>query len=165
MIVFHWSLSDSKSPRVPRTVLCILADLNNAVVWMMSTRPLIFKSSSPCTNPLVPVPSALITIGITVTFMFHSFFSSLAFCSLKTFYARVSLWAFTKVWVIASLLRFPRLSSVFDATLVLLWYGWSIIIIIDTPFRVFHTSVSRGFLTGVWMTASLFKSPGLFSVF
>ena len=34
-----------------------------------------------------------------------------------------------------------------------------------TPFRVFHTSVSRWFLTGVWVTASLLKSPGLFSVF
>ena len=49
----HRSLSDSKSPQVSRTLLRILADLNNAVVWMVSTRPLIFKSSSPCTNPLV----------------------------------------------------------------------------------------------------------------
>ena len=40
--------------------------------------PLISKPSSPCTNPLVTVPSATITTGITVTFMFHSFFSSLA---------------------------------------------------------------------------------------
>ena len=29
---------------------------------------------------------------------------------------------------------------------------------------VFHTSVSRWFLTGVWVAASLLKSPGLFSV-
>ena len=41
---------------------------------MVSTCPLISKCSSLCTNPLVTVPSALITIGITVTFMFHSFF-------------------------------------------------------------------------------------------
>ena len=60
------------------TLLCILADLNNAVVWMVSFRPLISKSSSPCINPLKTVPSELITIGITVTFMFHSFFSFLA---------------------------------------------------------------------------------------
>ena len=45
---------------------------------MVSTRPLISKSSSPCTNPLVTVPSAPITIGITVTFMFHRFVNSLA---------------------------------------------------------------------------------------
>ena len=34
-----------------------------------------------------------------------------------------------------------------------------------TPFRVFHTTLSRWFLTGVWVIASLLKSPGLFSVF
>ena len=38
-MVFHWSLSDSKSPQVSRTLLSILAVLNNAVVWMVSTRP------------------------------------------------------------------------------------------------------------------------------
>ena len=77
LMVFLWSLSDSKSPQVSRT-LSILVDLSNATVWMVGTRPLISKSSSPCTNPLVTVPSAPITIGIVVNFMFHSFFSSLA---------------------------------------------------------------------------------------
>ena len=38
-MVFHWSLSDSKSPQVSRTLLSILAVLNNAVVWIVSTRP------------------------------------------------------------------------------------------------------------------------------
>ena len=70
-MVFHWSLSDSKSLQVSRTPLSILADLINAVVWIVSTL-LISKSSSPCTNPLVTVPSAPITIGISVTFMFFS---------------------------------------------------------------------------------------------
>ena len=65
LMVFHWSLSDKKSSQVTRTLLSILADLNNAVV--------ISKSSSPCTNPLVTVPSTLITIGVIVIFMFHSF--------------------------------------------------------------------------------------------
>ena len=73
-MVFLWSLSDSKSPQVSRTLLSILADLNNAVVWTLSTRPVISKSSSPCTNPLVTAPRAPITIDIIVTFMFHSFF-------------------------------------------------------------------------------------------
>ena len=77
-MVFHWSLSDNMSSQVSRTLLSILADLNNAVVWMVSTRALISSSSSPFTDSLVAVPSALITVGITVTFMFHSFFSSLA---------------------------------------------------------------------------------------
>ena len=78
LTAFHRRLSDHKSPRVSRTLLSIMADLNNAVVWMSSTRPLISKSSSPCTNPLVTIPSAPIAIGITVTFMFHSYISSLA---------------------------------------------------------------------------------------
>ena len=43
---------------------------------MVSTHPLISKLSCPHTNPLVTVPSAPITIGITVTFMFYSFFGS-----------------------------------------------------------------------------------------
>ena len=73
-----FSLSDSKSPQVSRTLLSILAVLNNNVVWMVSTRPPISKSSSTFSNPLVTVPNALITIGIIVTCMFHSFFSSLA---------------------------------------------------------------------------------------
>ena len=71
---FLWSLSDSKSPQVSRTLLSILAVLSNAVVWMVSTRPPTSKSSSPFNNPLVIVPNAPITIGIIVTFMFHSFF-------------------------------------------------------------------------------------------
>ena len=66
-MVSHWSLSDSKCPQVSRTLLSILADLNKAVVWIVSTRPLIFKSSSHCTNHLVTVPRAPITIGIIVT--------------------------------------------------------------------------------------------------
>ena len=53
-MVFHWSLSDSKSPQVPRT---FLADFNNAVVWMVSIRRLISKSLSLCINPFVTVPS------------------------------------------------------------------------------------------------------------
>ena len=75
---FHWNLSDSKSPQVSWTLLGILADLSNAVIWMVSTCPLISKSSNPFTNPLEIVPNAPITNGITVTFMFHSFFCSLA---------------------------------------------------------------------------------------
>ena len=70
---FHWSLSDSKSPQVSRTLFSILADLNNAVVWIVSTHLLISKSSSPCINPLMTLTSVPITIVITVTFMFHSF--------------------------------------------------------------------------------------------
>ena len=61
-----------KSPGLFSTVL------NNAVVWMFSTRPPTSKSSRPFNNPLVTVPKAPITIGTIVTFLFHSFFNSLA---------------------------------------------------------------------------------------
>ena len=71
---FHWSLTDSKFPQVSRTLLSILAVLNNAVVWIVSTCPPTSKSSSPFSNPLVIVPKAPITIGMIVTRMFHSFF-------------------------------------------------------------------------------------------
>ena len=73
-MVSHWSLSDSKSPQVSWTLLSILADVNNALV---STLHVISKSSGLFINPLVTVPSAPITIGITVTFMFHSLFFSI----------------------------------------------------------------------------------------
>ena len=62
-MVFNRSLSDSKSPQVSTTLLGVLADLNNPVVWMV-----ISKSSSPLINPLVTVPSVPIAIGITTSF-------------------------------------------------------------------------------------------------
>ena len=101
-MVFHWSLSDSKSPQVSRTRLRILAVLSNAVVWIVSTRPPTSKSSRPFNNPLVIGPKAPITIGTIVTFMFHSFFNSqarsryLSFFSLYyycVFYSIKDLWS------------------------------------------------------------------------
>ena len=86
-MVFHWSLSDSKFPQVSRTLLSILSVLNNAVVWMVSTRPPTSKSSSPLSNHLVTVPNAPITICIIVTCMFHSFFSSLARSRYLSFFS------------------------------------------------------------------------------
>ena len=63
-MVFHWSLSDSKSPQVSRTLLSILAVL--VVVWMVSTRSSTSKSASPFSNPLVTVQNAPITIIIII---------------------------------------------------------------------------------------------------
>ena len=74
-MAFLWSLSNSKPTQVSRTLSIILPVLNNVVVWMVSTRPPTSKSSSPFNNPLVNVPKVPITIGIIVTFLFHSFFS------------------------------------------------------------------------------------------
>ena len=78
LMVFQVSLSDGKSSQVSMTLRSILAVLNNAVVWTVFTRPIISKFCIPCTNSFVIVPSAPVTIGITITFMFHSFFNPLA---------------------------------------------------------------------------------------
>ena len=42
--IFPWSLSDSTSHQVSKTLLSILADLNNAVIWTVSTCPIIYES-------------------------------------------------------------------------------------------------------------------------
>ena len=47
LLVFHCILSDIKSPRFSRTLLGILVDLINAVVWRVSILPLISTSSCP----------------------------------------------------------------------------------------------------------------------
>ena len=87
LMVFHWSLSDSKSPHVSRTLLSILTVLNNAVVWMVSTRPPTSESSSPFNHTLVTVPKAPITIGMIATSMFHSFFNSQARSKYLSFFS------------------------------------------------------------------------------
>ena len=95
-MVFHWSLSDSKSPQISRTRLSILVVLSNAVVWIVSTRPPTSKSSRPFNNPLVTVPNAPITIGTIVTFMFHRFFISLSrsrYLSFFSLFFRFILWS------------------------------------------------------------------------
>ena len=69
---FHLSLSNRKSPKISRTILSILSDLNNDFVWMVSARLLISNSTSLLIKPLEIVPSAQITYGITVSFMFHN---------------------------------------------------------------------------------------------
>ena len=72
-MAFLWSLSDSKSPQVSRTLLNTVVDLKNALVWMVSTGPLISNTSNLFTKPLEIVPSAPVIIGTTVNFIFRSF--------------------------------------------------------------------------------------------
>ena len=144
-MILHWSLSDSKSPKVSKTRLRILAVLSNAVVWIVSTRPPTSKSSRPFNNPLVIVPNAPITIGTIVTFMFHSFFNSLARSRYLSFFSlsfRLILWS----------------AGTAKSTILQIFFFFLLI------FLSFHTSGSRWFSTGVWVTASLLKSRGLSSV-
>ena len=71
---FAGDLSLESEGQVSGTLLSILPDLNNAVVWMVSSRLLISYYSSPFTKPLGIVLSFLITINTTVIFMFLCFF-------------------------------------------------------------------------------------------
>ena len=80
---FEWQQVSS----ISRTLLSILAVLNNSVVWMVSYRPPASKSTRPFNSPLVTVPNAPITIGIIVTLMFHSIFNSLARSRYLSFFS------------------------------------------------------------------------------
>ena len=83
-MVFHGTLCDNKS-QVSRTLLSILANVNDAVIWMVSTCPLVSMSSWHMSSgfyvflayvfskPMEIVLSTPNKIGITVSFMFHGF--------------------------------------------------------------------------------------------
>ena len=126
-MVSHWSLSNSKSPQVTKTLLSILAVLNNVVVWMVSTRPPTSKSSSPFNNPLVTAPKAPITISIIVTFMFQSFFTYIARSWYLSFFSLLFqfLRVFNEIRVTASLVMFPGLIKELKQNLKVQWSEWS----------------------------------------
>ena len=86
-MVFHWSLNDSKSPQISRILLSILSVLNNTVIWVVCTRPPNSKFSKSFNNSLVTVTKAPLTIGLIVTFIFHSLFSSLARLKYLSFFS------------------------------------------------------------------------------
>ena len=134
-MVFYWSLNKRKSPQVSGTFLSIQADLNNVVVWIISIRPRISNSYSPLFKTLGIVPNSPITFVMTVTFMFHSFFYFPTF-----FYYQC---------VVRQ-----------DGKIHYYYYYY---------YCYLHWSFSHQrnwwSFTGVWVTASLLKSPGLFSVF
>ena len=72
------------------TLLSILVDLNNAVVWITAILLSIFISSNPFSEHLGTVPCASTITGITVNFMCHRFF--FRFLSLYLFYLIFPLW-------------------------------------------------------------------------
>ena len=168
---FYWSLNDSNSPQVSRTRFSILAVLSNAVVWIVSTRLLTSKSSRPFNNPLVTVPKAPITIGTIVTFMFHSFFNSLARSRYLSFFPlsfRFILWSAGTAK--STILQIHFLLLIIMRSGLLAGIRWSVLLLLLLLFTylltpwVFHINVTRWFSTGVWMTASFLKSSGLLSV-
>ena len=149
-MVFYWQFNDYKSPQVSRTFLSILAIFNNAVIWMVSTRPPTSKSSRPFNNPLVTVPKAPITIGIIVTFMFHSFFNSIA----RSRYLSLFSHSFSFILWSAGTAKSTILQIFF--LLIIIRSGLLAEIIIIARF---YTSVSCCFFIGVWATESLLNSP------
>ena len=155
-----------KWQQVSRTLLSILTNLNNAVVWTVSTHPIISKSSSLCTNPLLTVPRAPITIGIIVTFIFYSFFNSQArfrYLSYFSFSFTFTLWsAWTaKSTILQVLLLFCCCWLLQGLILLLLLSLLSLLFSLQD----YRTRVSWWSFTGVWAMASLLRSPALFSVF
>ena len=88
-------MGDSRYSYISRTLLSTLAFLNNSVIWIVSTRDLISNSFIPFTKTLVTVLSTTITIGISVTFMFHTFFIYLdmsRYLSLFSIYFNFTRW-------------------------------------------------------------------------
>ena len=148
-MVFHRSLSDSKSPQI---FSFFLTNLIYAIVWMVSDHPSISKSSSPVKKPLRIGPSVPITVGITVKFMFRTFFRSLA--RSKFFFCFFVFFAF------------------FDFLSLVGWNGkvcnWPcslfIVSAFFTPLSVFQTSVSLWPSTGVWVRTSQLTSHEFFMI-
>ena len=77
-MVLHRSLSDRKSPKVYKTLLSIPADLNNTVVWMVSTSPFISNASSLFTFLWGLYRAYQLQLVSRSPSCFHCFFSSLA---------------------------------------------------------------------------------------
>ena len=71
-----------ESPQISRTFHSILADLNNAVIWIVSILLPISNCSNPLSNPvyitLFTISSAPMAMGTTVTIMFYSFINFMA---------------------------------------------------------------------------------------
>ena len=78
LVIFHWCLNDYKFHQVSRTLLSILVDLDNDVVWIVTIRPPISNSSSSLSKLFATVPKAPFPFGIIITIIFHSFPSSLS---------------------------------------------------------------------------------------
>ena len=145
---------ESKSPQVSRTRLRILAFLSNAVIRIVSTRPPSSKFSRLFNNPLVIVPKVPITID---TFMFHSFFNSLARSRYLSFFShsfRFILWsAETAISIILQFLLLLLFLASFSHLCLLMEFHWGLS---DSKYPL----VSRTFL-GILADLSRFEGLDL----
>ena len=193
-MVFHWNLSDNRYFQVSRTLLIILANFRNAFVWIVSTSPQIFKSSSPFTNQIGIVQSAGTSTGITSTFMFDSFFCSLARSRYLSLFSPslILLWGlperespqfdrfpsffffFFFCWLSLNLVVRSILRVLLVYLKSLLKFGHLILpeefwIVHKTFIHMIKTSFQISYrwwsLNGVKITATLLKSRWIFSIF
>ena len=117
-------------------------------------------------NPLVTVPKAPITIGIIGTFIFHSSFNSLARSRYLSFFSHFSVFFCGQPGQQSrQFCKFSFFCWLGDPCVCQSPIGVYVCYNNYSLIRDFHISVSRWVFTGVWVTASLLKSPGLFSVF
>ena len=146
-MIFHWRLSDSKSPQVSRSLLSILVDLSHAVVldslhssFYFQVLQSLYWSFGDC-----------IKSANSQGFFFNSLVRSRYLFFLFSF--NFTQWSAgrAKSTILQVLFFFIVIRS------GRYYYYYSS--------RVFHISISWWFFTGVWVTASLLKSPGLVSVF
>ena len=182
-MTFYRNLSYSQFSWVFRTLLSILADVNSDMVRIISILPLVYNFFRFLSRPLKTVPSATTATGITVTSCSTVFV--VLFCSLaKTNYLFIFLLSFiftlrstetpksTKCLFFCFVGKY-RVSFAWELPiplsphnlLIQFLYELSIDDFNIYSFRVFHIRVSWWSFTGFWVTASLLKSPGLFSVF
>ena len=95
-MVFHWSLSNSKYPQVSRTHLSILAVLNNAVVWIVCSRPPTYKSPSSFNNPLVTNrkhQSQFVKLSPSYSIVFFNSIARSSYSSFFSHYFSFILWS------------------------------------------------------------------------
>ena len=113
MASFSLKSSDSKSPQVSRTLVCILADLNNAAVCMVLILPLIFVFACILSGPFLPfqmhqlqfvslsLPCARTSLALLqnacICLSFHFLSFSLC-CPLEWQNPRVKSFFFCKCW-------------------------------------------------------------------
>ena len=126
---FPWSLNDRESPQISRSLLAILTDLKNVLLWTVSTQQM-FHSPF---QSFKTVPNAQTKIGITVTLMLVCFWSQarskyLSVFSLSFIFA---LWfAWTAKFTRRQVLLFIYLFILFISTRcgLLDGIGWSVCI-------------------------------------
>ena len=121
----------------------------NIIFWMVSTRHLISKSFSPFIIALVTLLREPITIGINANFSWHSF--SIPYQGLGTYPS------FHFLSILLSKIH-NYVSSLFSDIIIFITT-----IIYSLEFFFFlHQFYLVFFFTGIWVTANLLKSPGLF---